>query len=79
MADQLNPTHSQIADYLTDIIISEMTQYLMDDFGYSMMTAIDVIYTSDVIKLLQQEEDELYVQSSSYVYELLLKEKGLVA
>lgn len=79
MADQLNPTHSQIADYLTDIIISEMTQYLMDDFGYSMMAALDVIYTSDVIKLLQQEEDELYVQSSSYVYELLLKEKGLVA
>ena len=77
MADNLNPTHAQIVEFLTNHIISEMTQYLMDDYGYTLEKALDVIYTSHVLELLQIEEGELYIQSPAYVYELLLKEKGL--
>ena len=73
----LNPTHSQIADFLTDNIISEITSYLMEDFGYSLEKALDIVYSSHILDLLQHKEGELYVQSPSYVYELLLKEKGL--
>lgn len=77
MEDKLTPTHKQIADFLTDHIISEMTQYLIDDYGYSLEKALDVIYTSKTIELLEIEEGELYVQSPAYVYDLLLEELKL--
>lgn len=77
MENKLNPTHKQIADYLTDHVISEMTQYLMDDFGYSLEKALDVVYTSKTVELLQIEEGELYVQSPAYVYDMLLEELRL--
>lgn len=77
MENQLNPTHKQIADFLTDKIISDMTQFLMDDYGYSMEKALDMIYTSHLMTILQDYESELYVQSPSYNYELLIKELKL--
>lgn len=77
MENKLNPTHKQIADYLTDHVISEMTKYLMDDFGYSLEKALDVVYTSKTVELLQIEEGELYVQSPAYVYDMLLEELRL--
>lgn len=77
MATKITPTHHQIADMLTDDIISEMTKYLIDDYGYSLEKALDVVYTSKTIKLLQNYEGELYVQSPAYVYEILIKELKL--
>ena len=77
METGLNPTHSQIADFLTDNIISEITSYLMEDFGYPLEKALDIVYTSHILDLLQRKDGELYVQSPSYIYESLLKEKGL--
>lgn len=77
MEIKLNPTHKQMADYLTDHVISEMTKYLMEDYGYSLEKALDAIYTSHTLELLQIEGGELYVQSPAYVYELLLKELHL--
>lgn len=77
METGLKPTHSQIADFLTDNIFSEITQYLMEDYGYSLEEALSTLYSSKVLDLLQKEDCELYVQSPSYIYEMLLKEKGL--
>jgi len=77
MQNKIKPTHHQIAELLIDERVSDMTQYLMEDYGYSLEEALDNVYTSKVIEWLQDEEAELYVQSSAYVYELLLKELGL--
>ncbi len=77
MEIKLNPTHKQMADYLTDHVISEMTKYLMEDYGYSLEKALDVVYTSKTVELLQIEEGELYVQSPAYVYDMLLQELHL--
>ena len=77
MQTRLEPTHHQIAELLTDHIISEMTQYLMEDYGYSLEKALDTVYHSRVVELLQIEEGELYVQSPAYCYEMLIKELGL--
>ena len=49
----------------------------MEDFGYPLEKALDTVYSSHVLDLLQHEDGELYVQSPSYIYELLLREKGL--
>lgn len=77
METKLNPSHKQMADFLIDHVISEMTQYLMDDYGYTLEKALDVVYSSKTVELLQIEEGELYVQSPAYVYDMLLHELSL--
>lgn len=46
-------------------------------YDYSLEKALDAIYTSHTLELLQIENGELYVQSPAYVYEMLLKELRL--
>lgn len=77
MQTKIEPTHHAIATLLTDDIISEMTQYLMEDYDYSLEQALEAIYTSHTLELLQIEKGELYVQSPAYVYDLLIKELRL--
>lgn len=77
METKLNPSHKQMADFLIDHVISEMTQYLMEDYGYTLEKALDIVYGSKTVELLQIEEGELYVQSPAYVYDMLLHELHL--
>ena len=65
------PTHSQIANYLTDYALSELVKYVMEDTGYSIEQAMEKVYTSSLVPALQDEEGELYVQSPAYLYELM--------
>lgn len=67
-------THSEIAEILIENILTELTQYLMTDYGYTLEQSLDYVYTSKLLSLLQQEDDELYVQSPAYLYELLKQE-----
>lgn len=77
MQTKLEPTHHQIAELLIDERISDMTQYLMEDYGYTLEKSLDLVYKSKTIQLLQMEDAELYVQSSPYVYDMLIKELNL--
>lgn len=77
MQTNIEPTRLDIADILIDNIISEMTLYLMDDYGYSLEQSLKAIYTSKTIELLQKADGELYVQSPAYVYDMLIKELHL--
>ena len=65
------PTHSQIANYLTDYALSELVKYVMEDTGCSIEQAMEKVYTSSLMPALQDEESELYVQSPAYLYELM--------
>lgn len=67
-------THSEIAEILVENILTELTQYLMADYGYTLEQSLDCVYNSRLLPLLQQEDDELYVQSPAYLYELLKQE-----
>lgn len=64
----------QRTEYLVAYIVDKMTQYLMADFNLDAISALNVIYNSKVYDLVQDKENELYVQSPSYIYELLKKE-----
>lgn len=77
MRTKIEPSHHDIATLLTDDIISEMTHFLMEDYDYTLEKALDVVYSSKTIELLQIEEGELYVQSPAYVYDMLLQELHL--
>jgi len=74
MPNIIEPTHHQIAEILIDERISDLTQYLMEDYGYTIEKALDTVYQSHTMSILQEEESELYVQSSAYVYDMLIKE-----
>ena len=71
-----NISKGQMADYLISNIIDKLVVFLMDDCAISLESALDKVYTSKTIKLLQIPKGELYVQSPEYVYELLRTEIG---
>lgn len=67
------PTHHQIATYLTNYVLSELVKYVMEDTQCSIEEAMECVYNSQLMTALQDEEGELYVQSPAYLYELMNK------
>lgn len=67
-------TNKQQTDFLIAHIVDEMTHYLLEDFEVDVVHALNVIYNSEVYELLQDKQNELYIQSPAYIYELLKKE-----
>lgn len=65
------PTHHQIAKYLTDYILSELVRYIMEDTDCDIEQAMEQVYNSPIMTALQDEDAELYVQSPAYIYELM--------
>ena len=43
----------------------------MEDTGCSIEQAMEKVYKSPLMEALQDEENELYVQSPAYLYELM--------
>lgn len=64
-------SHHQIATYLTDYALSELVKYVMEDTGCGIEQAMERVYNSPLLPVLQDEEGELYVQSPAYLYELM--------
>lgn len=69
-----NPSHHQIATFLTDHALSKLVRYVMEDTGCSIEQAMEKVYNSPLMELLQDEDGELYVQSPAYLYELMNKD-----
>ena len=67
----LSATHHQIATYLTDYALSELVQYVMEDTACNLEQAMAKVYNSSLMTALQDEENELYIQSPAYLYELM--------
>jgi hypothetical protein len=65
------PTHRQIATYFTNYVLSELVKYVMEDTGCGVEQAMEKVYKSPLMEALQDEENELYVQSPAYLYELM--------
>ena len=73
------PTHHQIATYLTDHALSELVSYVIEDTGCDIEQAMEEVYNSPLMELLQDEEGELYVQSPAYLYELMKNQDAKLA
>ena len=65
------PSHHQIAIYLTNYALSELVKYVLEDTGCSIEQAMERVYNSPLMDALQDEESDLYVQSPAYLYELM--------
>ena len=51
--------------------MSELVKDVMDGTGCDVEQAMDRVYNASIMPALQDEENELYVQSPAYLYELM--------
>lgn len=64
-------TKEQIRRYLIDNALNKIVTYVMDERKCDMISAMKEVYSSPVTKWLQDEDDDLYIQSPAYIYELM--------
>ena len=58
-------------EFLINRIVDKLTEFLVIDSSIDLTDALKVVYNSKVYQQLQDSEGDLYVQSPSYIYELL--------
>ncbi len=61
-------------DFLINRIVDQLTEFVMADFGLTLSSALKKVYQSKVYYLLQIDDTDLYIQSPSYIYEILKQE-----
>ena len=60
--------------YLVEGITKDIVDYLMQDNGYNLPTALKEFYNSETFVKLSDEATGLYIESSAYVFEILKEE-----
>lgn len=61
-------------EFLINRIVDKLTEFLVIDSSIDLTDALKIVYNSRVYQQLQDSEGDLYVQSPSYIYELLKQE-----
>lgn len=61
-------------EFLINRIVDKLTEFLIVDANIDLTEALKVVYRSKVYQQIQDSEGDLYVQSPSYIYELLKQE-----
>lgn len=61
-------------EFLINRIVDKLTEFLVIDSSIDLTDALKVVYNSKVYQQLQDSEGDLFVQSPSYIYELLKRE-----
>lgn len=61
-------------DFIIAYAIDRMTEFLIEDYQIEIPQALQYIYNSETYQKLQKTENGLFIQSPSYIYELLNKE-----
>ncbi len=64
----------QPSSFLINHTVDQMTKFLTEDYHLDIPTALNVVYNSKTLSLLQNKDTGLFIESPSYVYELLKKE-----
>ncbi|MDD6624593.1 MAG: hypothetical protein PUE76_07245 [Bacteroides sp.] len=62
--------------FLVNYAIDQITAFLMEDCHITLGQALDIIYSSRVYDLLQDDTVDLASNSPAYIYELLKQEIG---
>ncbi len=66
--------NSRQIEHLQEALTVELTQMLMENWGYSMQEALTVLYNSDTFERLSDPATGLYFQSAGYIYDYLQNE-----
>ena len=65
-------------EYVVQFIVNQLTMFLIEDNGCSIIEALDIIYNSRTYRLLRDKGTGLYLRSAAYVYEYLKKETNTI-
>ena len=60
--------------FLIEGITKDIVEYLIEDYGLDLQTALRRLYNSETYTKLLDERSGLYIQSSRYVYDFLQNE-----
>ena len=66
-------------EFLIAYIVDRLTEYLIEDNKMDLDEALKFVYRSNVYQQLLNVDGELYIQSPSYVYELLKKDHSQIS
>ena len=61
-------------EFLINRIVDKLTEFLVVDSAIDLTDALKVVYCSKIYQQLQDTDGDLYIQSPSYIYELLKQE-----
>ena len=67
-------TQQERFNHLVNFTIDELTTYLIEDYHLDTVEALNIVYSSKTLELLQNKRTGLYDQSPGYVYHLLKHE-----
>ena len=67
-------TKQDIFRNLVNASIDQMIKYLIEDFHLDITSAMNIVYSSQTLELLQNKRTGLYEQSPAYVSHLLNQE-----
>jgi len=72
---------SDNVQFMIDYICREVSLRLMNDYGWDILTALDVLYNSETYSKLENPDTGMYLESPVYVYDMLSEEikKGRLA
>lgn len=60
--------------FLIDGLVEQLSLFVMDDYNYSMIDALALVYNSQLYEKIMDTETGLYFQSATYNYRLLKHE-----
>lgn len=60
--------------YQVECLASDLTEMLMEQYGWDMLKALDVLYNSQTFTKVNDPKCGLYFQGSVYVFEFLKHE-----
>ncbi len=60
--------------FMINCIATDITGFLMADYGKSLEESLNVLYDSETFQKLSNPDTGLYFQSSRYVYQFLKNE-----
>lgn len=66
--------HRQDKQFLVECLTTDLATMLIEDHGYTMEDALDVLYKSKTYEKIERESTGLYYQGSVYVMDHLMEE-----
>ena len=69
----MNVTLSEF-EYMKEGIVTDIINFLMNENNLSLHNAMNCVYNSNTFSLLANPETALFIQSSRYVYNELMRE-----
>lgn len=65
---------SNDVQFLIECLAAELTEMLMEEYGWDMRRAIDELYSSQTFQRLNDPECGLYYESAVYIFSFLKNE-----